>query len=529
MERRGRQRRVDFCLLARPRRPWSRTLRASPKCARASLASASARLNAATAAGAVVSRQRELARAAAPRRPGSRRSAARAGSRRRRPCAPCRGRRPRPPAPRARRRRTAGAGPWAGSARSCLGPRDPRRVRAEPHRRRVVDERRIGGQAPGPAGPRLRRVDAVERRLRGVVRVGRDGLVGVGNRRGGRLAVVARVEPVADRDVAEGPVRRELERRASDDGEHRHGGADRLAERRLARRGRPGLRGARPSRRGRCGRQAERRLASRVAAEAIVRVEPDGSPRSGAARSRRCPPRRSFIPPALFGASERRIGGDSDCAGGGRTERRSSSSRSLKSADSTGGALDAAMGVRDELGGDSCGRSISPKSPNAAESTPGCRTWAAGCGGGVAGPLAREKESPNVGSSISPKPRAGAGKLSSAIGRRRGRRGQVALGAHGQRGLGRGKVRPRVDARRKRRGRHGQRGGRHGKVRSAVGGLREARRDDGEPGVGRPVRRDHGRDRSDRPRRGPRRPRRGPRAVRRGRQPRRGRARRRPA
>ncbi len=79
-----------------------------------------------------------------------------------------------------------------------------------------------------------------------------------------------------------------------------------------------------------------------------------------------------LIPPALLGASDRWMGGDSDCAAAGRSDRgRSSSSRSPKSAESTGGALGAATGVPDELGGDSCGRSISPKSPNEAEFEPG--------------------------------------------------------------------------------------------------------------------------------------------------------------
>ena len=61
-----------------------------------------------------------------------------------------------------------------------------------------------------------------------------------------------------------------------------------------------------------------------------------------------------LIPPALFGESDRSTGGANDCAGAGRIDRRrSSSSMSPKSAESTGDALGTAAGVLDELGGDS--------------------------------------------------------------------------------------------------------------------------------------------------------------------------------
>src|ERR1019366_6873352 len=120
-----------------------------------------------------------------------------------------------------------------------------------------------------------------------------------------------------------------------------------------------------------------------------------------------------LIPPAAFGASERIAGGAIDVEPGGRTDRRrSSSSRSLKSAGSTGGPLDDAARARGELGGDSCGKSISPKRPNADSAA----FWPGEGACAVAGGY----ESPTVGSSISPNPRpppaAGTGRLSSGTG-----------------------------------------------------------------------------------------------------------------
>src|ERR1019366_3499849 len=133
-----------------------------------------------------------------------------------------------------------------------------------------------------------------------------------------------------------------------------------------------------------------------------------------------------FIPPAAIGASDRTPGGAIDATAGGRTDRRrSSSSRSPKSAGAHGGARVTARG-RGELGGDSCGRSISPNSPKA-DSAAFCpaETGATPAGG---------YDSPTVGSSISPNPRpppaaAGAGTLSRGTGRLAAGEGRWARGS----------------------------------------------------------------------------------------------------